>query len=184
MIFVGIDCGKFGAVAWMDGERKTIEIHDTPLFPDGEFDLLKAWAILQTATWNIPEVSVTIEDTISVPHASSSGPRFIPASDKTLHFSLGAWCALCASLRLPVTVVHPKTWKASVLAGVANSKEAEAIVLKQRFHGRINPGIFHGPRGGLRDGRVDALWLAEYGRMQWRFRGQVDGQARGQIAGK
>lgn len=170
VIFIGIDCGKLGAVAWMDGERKVIEVHDTPLFADGDFDLLKAWALLQTATWNISEVSVVIEDTISVPHVSSKGPRFIPASDKTLHFSLGAWCGLCASLRLPVTLVHPRTWKASVLAGVANDKATEALVLQQRFQGRIHQRVLHGPGGGLRDGRVDALWLAEYGRTQWKFR--------------
>ena len=171
MIFCGIDCGREGAIAWMNGERRDIEAHDTPLTRGGDFDLDAAWKLVQSACWDgAADVAVTIEDTISVPH-KARGEKFLPASDKVLHESLGIWLGLCASFHLPVTLVHPKTWKAAMLAGVANDSKAEAVVLEQRFRGRIDPRMLRGPLGGLKTGRVDALWLAEYGRMQHRFKG-------------
>lgn len=170
MIFVGIDCGRLGAIAWMNGERRGIEIHDTPLTAAGDYDLRKAWEILARLSEHADKATVVIEDTISVPH-KARGESFIPASDKVLHESLGIWRALCASFSLPVTLVHPKTWKASVLAGVANDDAAEEMVLLQRFQGRLDPMDLRGPKGGARPGRVDALWLAEYARIQHRMSG-------------
>ncbi len=170
MVFIGIDCGKLGAIARMNGERRDIEIHDTPLTPAKDYDVRAAWELVRDACWNgAVEATVVIEETISVPHKARSGEMFIPASDKVLHESLGIWRALCASFRLPVTIVHPKTWKASVLVGVANDPETEAMVLEQRFAGRLDPAALRGPLGGLKDGRVDATWLAEYSRITWKM---------------
>jgi hypothetical protein len=52
VIFVGIDPGKHGAIAWMSGERKDIEVHDTPLTADGSFDSCAAPAgMAQLRPW-------------------------------------------------------------------------------------------------------------------------------------
>lgn len=171
MIFVGVDPGKHGALALMDGERKRVEVHDTPLLADGTFDLQAAYELMRRACWEgAAETVVTIEDTVSIPHVAQ-GQRFLPASDKALHFSLGAWCALAAVFRIRPRLVVPKTWKRYMLAGVANDNEAEAKALELRFQGHDIASRVRGARGGLKDGRVDALFLAEYGRMAWKLTG-------------
>ena len=174
MIFVGIDPGKHGAVAWTDSERKLIEVHDCPLTGDGfdfaSMDVLIANAMAECRGDGIRAV---IEDTISVPHFDArSGSRFLPASDKTLHLSLGAWLALLGARHIPTEMVQPKTWKRTMLANVPNDKRAEGKALTQRFQGHAICTQLHGPRGGLLDGRVDALWLAEYGRVTWKLSGR------------
>ena len=47
MIFIGIDCGKLGAIARMNGERRDIEIHDTPLTPSKDYDVRAAWELVR-----------------------------------------------------------------------------------------------------------------------------------------
>jgi hypothetical protein len=157
----------------MNSERHDIEIHDTPLMPGGDYDLRAAWELVRDACANGAfEATVVIEDTISIPH-KARGEGFIPASDKVLHESLGIWRALCASFRLQAMLVHPKTWKAAMLTGVANDAKAEEAVLLQRFRGLLDPKALRGSKGGARTGRVDSLWLAEFARVQWRIRANV-----------
>lgn len=163
MIFAGIDCGREGAISWMNAARRGIELHDTPLTTDGDYDMRRAWEILARMSDHADKALVVIEDTISIPH-KARGEGFIPASDKVLHESLGIWRALCASFRLRVVLVHPKTWKAAMLKGVANDAQAEERVLVQRFGKLLDPAALRGPKGGARTGRVDSLWLAEYAR--------------------
>jgi hypothetical protein len=160
MIFVGIDPGKHGAIAWMDGERKTIEVHDCPL--DGaEYDFQAMRDLLSGI------ISLHIQVTIEKVHS-------MPSDGKCSAFSFGvgygAWLALVGGvLRVKPTLVDPRSWKRTMLAGIANDKAAEATALKQRFQGNPVCSQLHGPRGGLRDGRVDALILAEYGLLTWRL---------------
>lgn len=165
MIFVGIDCGREGAITWMDGNRRGIEIRDTPLTEDGDYDVRHAWRIVRVVCSDgRRDATVVIEDTISVPHVAR-GQGFLPASDKVLHESLGVWRGVCAAFPIRVVLVHPKTWKAAMLKGVANSDSAEETVLLQRFQGLLDPKALRGPKGGARPGRVDSTWLAEYGRV-------------------
>lgn len=171
MIFVGVDPGKKGALAMLDGERRRIEVHDTPLLADGSFDLLGAYNLMRLACYNGPaQTVVTIEDTVSIPHVAR-GQRFLPASDKTLHFSLGSWCTLASVFGVIPRTVLPATWKRTMLAGIANDVDAEALALERRFAGHNLAGRVRGPRGGIKDGRVDALLLAEYGRLAWKLTG-------------
>jgi len=169
MIFIGIDPGKLGACAWLDGERRSIEVRDTPLAGE-DYDYRGMVRILEEATDDRMAVLVTIEETIHVPHMAN-GRRFLPASDKTLHMSLGAWLCACGALGIErVRRVHPKAWKSRLLAGLANNPGMEALALEQRF--RDHPAIrqlVRGPKGGLKDGRVDAILLAEDGRIAWKL---------------
>jgi hypothetical protein len=170
VIFVGIDPGKEGAIAWMDGERSRIDVHDTPLLPDGSYDIFAAYKLAQDACWNgSADACVVIEDTISVPHAAH-GQRFLPASDKQLHQSLGIWLGVFASFpSARVSVVHPKTWKAAMFAGVANDDADEEMALKRRFAGHDIEGKLRGPKNGKRPGRVDSIAICEYGRVTWKL---------------
>lgn len=173
MIFIGIDPGKEGAVAWMDGERSRIEIADAPLLPTKEYDIFAAYELLKVASRDgLEKVCLVIEDTISVPH-KAKGQRFLPASDKWLHFSLGMWQGLAAAFRIPVNVVHPKTWKAAIFAGIANDDTAEELAVIRRFAGHDIGKKLRGPQWGKKPGRVDALAICEYGRSLWKVTGRV-----------
>lgn len=170
MIFVGIDPGKEGAIAWMSGDRDRINIADTPLLPDGGYDVFAAYKLVQDACHNgAEEARVLIEDTISVPHAAN-GARFLPASDKWLHYSGGLWRGVFAAFPAAhVSVIHPRTWKAAMFAGVANNDAAEEMALKRRFAGHDIEGKLRGPKGGKRPGRVDSLAICECARLKWKF---------------
>lgn len=167
MIFVGIDPGKHGAVAWMDGTRKLVEVFDCPLVC-GEYDYAAMDGLLASALTECrgDGLLVTMEEV----HA-------MPSDGKCSAFSFGlgygAWLALLGARRMDLQLVAPRVWKRTMLAGVANDKEAEAKALKQRFQGHPIVSQLHGPRGGLRDGRGDALFLAEYGRMTHKLSGRA-----------
>ena len=67
-------------------------------------------------------------------------------------------CAVCNSI--PLNLIHPVTWKKAIMFGQGKEKDAAVYRAQQLF-----PGIvFRGPRGGLLDGRAEALLIAEYGR--------------------
>jgi hypothetical protein len=163
MIFVGIDPGKHGAVAWMDGARSVVEVHDCPL-RDGEYDY-QSMRDLLAQTCNVENVA-----TMERVHA-------MPTDGKCSAFSFGvgygAWLALIGGvLRVTPNLVDPRTWKRTMLAGVKNDKAAELAALERRFAGHPICAEMRGPRGGIRDGRVDALLLAEYGRLTWKLSGR------------
>ena len=165
MIFVGIDPGLHGAVAWIDGERKQVRVQDCPLI-NGEYDYFGMWKALQDASWNgAAQTVVTMEKV----HAMPNDGR---CSAFSFGVGYGAWLAIAGMLRLTPNLVSPQAWKRTMLAGVPNDKQAEAKALKQRFQGHEICSQLHGPRGGLRDGRVDALLLAEYGRVTWKLSGR------------
>ena len=163
MIFIGIDPGKHGAIAWMDGERKGIFVHDCPL--DGDGSDFRGMARLLTMATIADRAIVTMEEV----HAMPSDGK---CSAFAFGLGYGAWLGICGAAGMPPRLVSPQTWKHTMLAGVANDKAMEAKVLKQRFQGHPVCSQLHGPRGGLRDGRVDALFLAEYGRVTWKLSGK------------
>jgi len=169
VIFVGIDPGLHGAIAWMDGERKAIGVVDCPL--DGtEYDFAKMADVLRRVN-DISECRLPAPPTVTM-----EAVHALPTDGKCSAFSFGrgygAWLGICGALWLTPNLVAPQTWKRTMLAGVANDKRAEGVALKKRFQGHPVCSELHGPRGGLRDGRVDALFLAEYGRVTWKLSGK------------
>ena len=172
MIFVGIDPGLHGAIAWMDGERKQICVRDCPLV-DGQYNYHGMWKLLGDVL-HIATCDQTTGDYNSI--VTMEAVHAMPTDGRCSAFSFGvgygAWLGIIGSRNLPSRLVTPQTWKRTMLAGVANDKRAEAVALKQRFQGHPVCAQLHGPKGGLRDGRVDALFLAEYGRVTWKLSGK------------
>jgi hypothetical protein len=176
--FIGIDPGKDGAVAWMDGEHRDIGVLTTPTYQvqnpskPGKtkcvYDLVAMYRMLKEITDPSRfECIVTIEQVGS----------FRSDSHKTA-FDFGgghmAWLMACAVLNadrgnVKVRQVPPKTWKRDLLAGVANDPEMEAKVLAQRLRGHAVCREWRGPKGKLLDGKVDALFLAEHGRYNYQI---------------
>lgn len=174
MIFAGIDPGREGAIAWMSGTRDVIEVHDTPLsaaHPSG-YDVAGMAALVRRMISAVETASpcglcpgpvkLTIEKVHALPHDGRS-------SAFTFGVGLGLWYGILDTLGVSYQAVDPQRWKRTMIAGIANDGAAEALALERRFAGR--PLELRGPRGGLRTGRVDALFLAEYARVTARLGG-------------
>lgn len=61
--------------------------------------------------------------------------------------------------KIPLTLIHPVTWKKAIMFGMGKEKDAAVYRAQQLF-----PNLeFKGPRGGLLDGRAEAMLIAYYG---------------------
>lgn len=170
MIFAGVDPGKRGAIAWMTGTRSRIEICDVPLLPDGGYNIdamasiirqIKSQASDLTPCGLCPgEIVLTMEWV----HA-------MPSDGKCSAFAFGEgfgiWRGVLGALGIEPQHADPAAWKRAMLAGLAPGKAA-AVEQAARLFPAVD-GQLRGERGGLKDGRAEALLLAEWGRRQYRI---------------
>lgn len=170
MIYLGIDPGLDGAVAGVyDGTDQHGKpfVFDTPTLKTGrresrarvnikrEYDLVTIREILQQQVSH--GIYAAIEHVHSMP---GQGVR----SMFSMGYGVGIWEAMLASLGIPYVRVGPQQWKNEMLRahGVGTLKDASVLRAKQLF-----PSInMNGTKGGARDGRAEALLIAEYLRRQ------------------
>jgi crossover junction endodeoxyribonuclease RuvC len=73
----------------------------------------------------------------------------------------GIWHGILAALQIPFYIARPAQWQKGVIKKAQDKKPAVAAAA------RIFPGAeLHGPRGGAKDGRADALLIAYWCRRQ------------------
>lgn len=106
---------------------------------------------------------VAIEKVNAMP---SIGGRRTMGATSAFSFGMGygMWRMACAALAIPYQLVHPATWKKAVLAGAPKSDGSELVIAGQLYPAAATE--LRGPRGGIRDGRVDALLIAHWLRSQ------------------
>jgi len=158
MIYIGIDPGLTGAVAFLgeDGEPVGLGVVDTPTLTvrrstggkRNVYDLQAMAALL--GGFSAGGVRVVLEQV---------GP--MPGQGVTSMFrfgeGFGIWQGIIGALALPVTLVHPQRWQKAMLDGVPRGDGASLLVARRRW-----PAVdLHRKRD---DGRADALFLAEFGR--------------------
>lgn len=169
ILHVSVDPGTTGAICILAPDGR-VEFRDTPTIQvkngkktKNEFDEPGMVAIMSgvktsAAQLGLP-IMVTIEKVNAMP--SIDGKRTMGTTSAfSFGMGYGMWRMCCAALGIPYRLVHPATWKKAVLAGAPKSDGAEAIIA-----GQLYPDIaaeLRGPRGGIRDGRVDALLIAHY----------------------
>lgn len=78
-------------------------------------------------------------------------------------YGYGMWMGLLAGMQIPVMVVTPQAWKKALMEGQPRTAEA-SVAAALRYYPTARP-LLLGPKGGLKDGRADALLLARYGSM-------------------
>ena len=168
MQYVGIDPGRKGAIGWLDGTCKQVCVEPVPLCGK-EYDLREMYRLVKRVT-SVPSL-VTVEE-VGV---------FGSDWSTKIAFSFGggyaAWLTCLAAAQVEgnqveVRLVKPRVWKAQMLGGIANNPEMEARLLEQRLRGHPVCKAWRGPQGGLKDGMVDALWLALSGRAAYVIGGQ------------
>lgn len=161
---LGIDCGKSGAIAYYDGTYT--KFYPMPL-KDGEIDIQE----LNKLTFMLPMDCIVIEEQTTFAHDGRLG-----AFNMGINYGrLLAWAEYrCSSL----CRVRPQVWQKHFQIVTKHEKNTPAgerkkatklaalAVLKQ-----INPLLADktmGPKGGLRDGIVDAILISIWGHHELR----------------
>jgi crossover junction endodeoxyribonuclease RuvC len=147
MVIVGIDPGFSGAVAIKDGENPPILL-DMPILKDGKHqEIDEVWLRKILAEYDADHVF--LEKSQAMPgQGISSTARYM--------MSFGQVRGLCAGMKIPYTLVHPRTWKKAMMPDMPKEKQASIVRALQLF-----PDI-ELPR--KKDhGKADALLLCVFG---------------------
>ena len=145
---IGIDPGVNGAICRMfHGE---IEIHDMPARMADAHDLLAAW----TTLW--PVGAVALEQVTILPRDSKrSGATFMK--------HVGALECLCELTGCPLLRPTPQQWGKGLLRAKTHARDKPSVEVVRRMF----PGVdLAGPRGGVKDGRADAVLIALWAKKQ------------------
>lgn len=152
----GIDPGITGAIALVT--ETTVVVNDVPSLTSAkgrpEYDLHGMLEILRQLKRDHPLIRGVLEKVGAFPKNGSVG-------NFKLGRGSGLWEMALAALEIPHLLVHPTRWKKRVLDGAPKTDQGELSVAVRLYPGASS--MFHGPKGGLKTGRVDALLLAHYG---------------------
>lgn len=145
MILLGIDPGNKGAMCIMPSSLEWVRFIN--------YDLDNYAEYLRTVTGN----SIAIVERV---HA-------MPGQGVKSMFSfgqrLGEIEGLLRAFKIPYQLVPPKEWQKECGIAPKSDKKAIAGVLKKLY-----PQVdLYGARGGLQDGKSDALGLAHYARLKY-----------------
>lgn len=139
MIIAAIDPGANGAIAILDGDN-ILEIRD--LSKDPEHIILTALKKYDVKIAAVEQVGV-------MPHDSK-------ISSFSFGENVGRILATCSLASVEVVRVKPRVWQSwCKIYGTGNTKKLGFKILSQVY----DNVLFLGARGGLKDGRVDAVLI-------------------------
>ena len=152
---IGIDVGLSGAVAAVDASGSACKVFDIPTRLVGkkrEYDLPAFDLLLKTLGQNLPA------------YVEKVGSRPGQGIVSTFRFGEGYGIAqaLVVASGHRLTLVRPQTWKRIMLRDMGRDKGASCIRAAQLFP----KAPLMGPRGGMKDGRAEALLMAELARRE------------------
>lgn len=154
-MIVGIDPGVYGAVAVL-----------TDAGPVTAYDLMEDLVSLQQNLWYAGEEIkkyggfIAIED----PHTRPG-----EGAERCFKFGkgIGRLEGLCVGMGLNYKMVSPNLWTGRL--GLPGKSDPDAVPMRMKFLENHYPGIREyciGPRGGLKDGRIDAFCIAHFMKTQ------------------
>jgi hypothetical protein len=154
MIYVGIDPGQKGGVAFIWDAEQSCEVFPMPDTRNQLCKMLKEYC-------NGAAVTCTIEAVHSMPKQGVSS---------TFKFGkgYGEILGICTALGFQIIEPTPQAWKKAMLAGTDKSKDASIQVAENNF-----PDVRLVPKGCRKpnNGMAEALLLAEYGRITKQMKG-------------
>jgi len=151
LIFIGIDPGAIGAIAFIDPLQNIIQLRD---WPGDELQAAQI-VILGKLMCGDSNLKGAIEKVHSMP---GQGVR----SMFSFGTNFGIWRGILATLEIPFLLPAPQTWQKGILHKAQDQQPKLAAA------GRMFPGAeLYGPRGGGKDGRADALLIADWCRRQF-----------------
>lgn len=158
-VWIGIDPGMLGAIAAINERGEFLWIYDMPithLGRTGEFDLETMATIARQVT-RYPEVHVILEWV-------QTRPDEAPESSKRFGVGLGMLEMAFTMVGHRPERVSPNKWKGRLsLTGKADNalkSREQSVSLAEAVIQRLPSGTLRGVRGGLKDGRAEALLIA------------------------
>ncbi len=145
--FIGIDPGKKGAVGITGGGVAIVT--DCPATTAGMAKFVR------DAVKDFGPCSLAALEKVH------SMPKQGVKSTFSFGENFGIWQGILATLEIPVVCPTPQQWMKTLLIPKKAGKDVHVQVAAQHF-----PKIaFHGVRGGIKDGRADAMLLAKYAQL-------------------
>lgn len=162
-IYVGIDPGVSGAIAWINEDGTRYGVKDAPVVKVQTSRKLKSgkhkmksmydyrgMADLLSAMKEYDQVHVIIEESIAMPGQSSS-------TTAQAFYGNGLWTGMIAAFGYAMTRTRSSTWKRVMLKDLPGGGDKDYSLLRARE-------LF--PKAELHlkkhDGRAEALLMAEY----------------------
>jgi len=152
-VYIGIDPGKSGAVAVINNNQNILLLED---WPGNEIaaasiirDLIKAYPDHHSGIYEY-SIKAAIERSQSMP---GQGVR----SMFVFGTNYGIWQGVLAAFQIPFIIPTPQAWQKGIISKAKDKKPALAAA------SRMFPlAELYGPRGGGKDGRADALLIADF----------------------
>lgn len=165
VLYIGIDPGLGGAIARIDSDGTWTGMWDAPIitYKKGkkirrQYDLREVKCILENHCTQTDEytVQVFVEEMQSMPRGIRVQASF------SIGYSQGMYEGLLTALNIPYQLVKSKEWQKSFQITKARG---DTKALSFMTASRLFPTAeLTGPKGGKKDGRSDALLIAEWGR--------------------
>lgn len=155
MKIIGIDPGKSGAVAMIDGGKVLFAV-DTPIITSGkgksQYD--------ERAMFKLLEGAILGGATLAVLEKVSAMPGQGVTSMFSFGQGFGMWLGMLAALPIPYALVTPQRWKATMLADIpGDDQKARSVIAAKRMF----PGLEFARKKD--HGRAEAILLASWGFM-------------------
>ena len=159
-LYIGIDCGAKGAVAFVSSE--SVKVFDMPTNSNGIVDTYGLYIMIQNNIGG--KTIIGIEEQGVKGNLTSRKSAFIMGRNYQAVIN-----AVQDTTNASIIYIKPQQWKKTLgvlgtsAMSVNEKKKITAELVKDVFP---NADIF-GKRGGLKDGRADALAIAEYLRRKY-----------------
>lgn len=169
-MIVGIDPGIKGAIAWLTEDGQIDSLEDMPTLKDGKKTLVDAVKLYNLLKFDVVSIRLVVLEKVGArPGYKSKGHRGGDqdeggqgaVSGFSFGRTLGRTETPIAILGLPMEFPTPQRWKKVVLEGTEKDKQAAIAYVQRRWpDAELTPPRCRVPR----DGRADAILLAEFGR--------------------
>lgn len=157
--YIGIDPGASGSLCLLDTDKNVIEFHDTP----GNLVTARSvyeWILACSTNWATRVIG--IEDVQAVPGTAAT-------SNFKFGFNVGLVRGIAECTGIGVDLIRPQAWQKAI--GIVRKKGRTKAQLKKAVAEialRLYPDAqILGPKGGLLDGRADALMIAHAIRLKY-----------------
>ena len=180
---MGIDPGKSGALAILDGDGLPVEVNRTPLVikpgvkrDRGPYDVAAIRDYLER--WRAAGKVVAGGLFVVLEKLDAMPPKYAPGGIANYNRGVATgWAWMLTALRIPFSHVLPRVWQAEMHEGVnGGDRKARSIEIARRLFPSVDlitPG-----KTTPSDGIAEALLMAEYGRRG----GMRNRPSRGQMA--
>ena len=123
MKYIGIDVGKGGAVAVING--LLMNVYPTPVL-NKEYDINRMYGLLKLCIMGDEEVFCVMEMATAMPKQGS-------VSMFTFGKGYGIWLGLLSALEIKYQIVHPRTWTKHLFEGAPGKDKERGVLLAQRL---------------------------------------------------